>query len=193
MHKRKKSYLRKNALRAQTRPHVTDFHITENLAFLWFSLFPYKEHTTEAHAKGEKKQQQQDDIFVSDFYVQWKKNTLRHGKCPDIFPASNPCWQCQPRGAAGTSLTSHRELLSLGPSSRAKGGPATLKPMPTFCSTLSVFFFFFLKAASLDINFCFQQAPAFCQHVHTTNTLGQGLSFCSGHRESQHGAVLLTG
>lgn len=141
MLKRKKSYLRKNAQRPQTRPHVTDFHITENLAFLCFLLFPYKEHTTEAHAKGEKKQQQQDDIFVPDFYVQWKKNRLRHRKCPGIFPASNPCWQCQPCGAAGTSLPSHRELLSLGPSSRAKGGPATLKPMPTFCSTLSVFFF----------------------------------------------------
>lgn len=31
-------------------------------------------------------------------------------------------------------------------------------------------FFFLLKAASLDVNFCFQQAPALCQHVHTTNT-----------------------
>lgn len=176
--------------RTKATVSITDFHIMENLPFLCFLLFPYKEHTTEAHAKGERKQQQEDDIFVPDFYTQWKKNRLRHGRCPGIFPASDPCWQRQPRGASGTSLPSHRELLLLGPSSRAKGGPAMLKATPTFCSTLSVFF---LRATSLDVNFCFQQAPALCQHIHSTNTLGQGLCLCSGHRESQHGAVLLAG
>lgn len=51
-------------------------------------LFPYKEHTREAHAEGERKQQQQDDVSVPDLYLLWRKTSQGQGlPCPGISPA----------------------------------------------------------------------------------------------------------
>lgn len=55
-----------------------------------------------------------------------------------------------------------------------------------------VCFFFYSKQHPLTSTSASSRPQLFVS-TFIPQTLGQGLSLCSGHRESQHGAVLLTG
>lgn len=183
-------------------------------------LFLYKERTREAHAKGERKQQQQDDISVPDLYHLWRKTSRGQGlPCPGVSPAE----QTVPGGCGDLSpQPCHRDMQGLhtwthllpaqaptglqvkafffcffffaGSIKQSRGRPlGMLKPLPTLCSTLSPFF---LKATSLPSHRLLPAYPcalSVCGHAQIAKALGQGPSFCSGHTQSLRGAILLAG
>lgn len=54
------------------------------------------------HTQNERKQQQQDDGFVLNFYLLWRKPDWGHGRCPE---ASSLCWQCWLQGLPARAPT----------------------------------------------------------------------------------------